>query len=724
MTTRAADEASGAGVRPIGAVKRLLQRVPRALWWALLELFALTGLVIVQPLLDVTGKAPDFFLFHRVGRGQILLLVAAIVLLPTAAMWLVEMAALLLAGERVQGLVHLAMLTGLFVLLALELGKKLLPVRGRRLVLAALVVAAMVGVVYRRWPALKLWLRYLAPAPLVFALLFATTSPAAELILPSRLAGGSPMPTLTRPGEPLPPVVMIFFDAFPLQSLLDSKAEVDRKVYPNFAEFAADATWYRNATGVNAWTPYAVPAMLSGRYPDKSKQYQAPIAQAYPDNLFSLFGHYYDLKVFETVTQLCPPKRCGQTGTRSGMGVVAKEVAKLYLNIVAPVDVPVDPASMGESPTPTADTKMGSPTAYFGNLRLDQLGRVDRFMRSISATDRQPTLYFLHLLLPHGPHKYLPDGRIYRDPIGRGPVSKAGTWPDALTKVGHQRQLLQLAYTDKVLGTVIDRLKQQGLYDKSLVLLTADHGTGFSSTVRSRWIGGGNEPTLMWVPLFIKAPHQTSGRVDDRNWEHVDLLPTVADIAGLSVPWNGDGYSQVGPSKRRRTDKWWYDTPGERQVRPGPSYFRQVLGGVTDTLVRAHQRGERGLWQFGVTADWVYRSPRAIGRLAGGPVAAKVKDWSRFETVRPGSSPTPALVVGEVTSGTPPAGSTMVIAVNGRIGGTGGFYPPRPGGRPIAFAAMVPDFLFNPGPGQPQIQAYLATRSGGAVALRPVRLSG
>ena len=45
--------ASGAGGR--------LGRLPKELWWALLELFALTGLAIAQPLLDVTGKAPDFF---------------------------------------------------------------------------------------------------------------------------------------------------------------------------------------------------------------------------------------------------------------------------------------------------------------------------------------------------------------------------------------------------------------------------------------------------------------------------------------------------------------------------------------------------------------------------------------------------------------------------------------------------------------------------------------
>ena len=61
--------------------------------------------------------------------------------------------------------------------------------------------------------------------------------------------------------------------------------------------------------------------------------------------------------------------------------------------------------------------------ALFGNLKLDQVRRVDSFVRSINAADRQPTLYFLHLLLPHAPWKRLPDGRTYDDPVGR-PVTK------------------------------------------------------------------------------------------------------------------------------------------------------------------------------------------------------------------------------------------------------------------------------------------------------------
>jgi hypothetical protein len=719
MTSNVVKDAAGTGVQRGGrGGRRLVGRVPRELGWALPELFALTGLAIAQPLLDVTGKAPDFFLLHRADRGQILLLLAVIVLLPATVLWTVEVLAWLVGGERLGRPVHLTVLTGLFAVLALEVGKKLLPVRGERLALAALVGGAVVALAYHRWSGLKLWLRYLAPAPLVFALVFATISPTAKLILPSWSSSGSPVPILTRPGDPLPPVVMIFLDEFPLQSLLDSGGEVDRRVYPNLAEFAADATWYRNATGVGGWTPYAVPAMLSGRYPDRSKLGAAPVAQVYPDNLFTLFGHHYHLKAYETVTELCPPEWCGQTGTRSGFGVVARETAKLYRNIASPVEVPVDPASIGTD----ADAKKG-PMAYFGNLKLDQVRRVDSFVRSINAADRQPTLYFLHLLLPHAPWKRLPDGRTYDDPVGR-PVTKGGLWPDALTKLNRQRHLMQLAYTDRLLGKVIDRLKDQGLYDRSLVLITADHGSGFSPAVRSRLLGADTAPTLMWVPTFVKAPHQTRGRVDDRNWEHVDLLPTVADIAGLAIPWKVDGFSQVGPSRRQRSDKWWYDSPVERMVVPGAPNFRDVLHGVTDTLVRAHQNGARGFYQFGATADWVYRSPGEVGQVGGGPVAAKMKDWARFGTIEPGSAEVPSLVVGEVTSGTPPAGSTMVVAVNGRIGGTAGFYPGKAGGPSTTFAAMVPYFLFKAGPGQPQIRLYLATRSGGKVALQPVRLSG
>ncbi|HZD03096.1 MAG TPA: sulfatase-like hydrolase/transferase [Actinomycetes bacterium] len=709
MASDALEEAAEAPSRS-GAARRLAGGFPHRL----LELLALTGFVITQPLLDLTGRAPDFFLLHGLGRGGILLLVVVIAMLSPLLLWAAGEIAGLLTRGRLRGLSHLAMVTGLLVLLALETGKQLLPLRGKRLALAALLAGALAGLVYHRWSGLKLWLRYLAPAPLVFVLLFATTSPASNLILPERQAAPSAVPALTSPARPLPPVVLIFLDEFPLKSLLDSHGQVDERVYPSFAEVAAHSTWYRNATGIGGWTPFALPSMLTGRYPDKSMLGATPDVKVFPDNLFTLFGHYYNLKAFETIAQLCPVGRCGQAGSSSGLRAVVEDTARLYKQITWP---------LGDPPTGPKARKQG-PTAYFANLKQSQLARVDDFLRSIGAHDPQPSLYFLHLLLPHAPWKYLPDGRTYNPSSLGTPVKPGSVWPTPVQQLNQKRHLLQLAYTDRVIGRIMDRLKEQGLYDRSLVVLTADHGEGFTPGDRNRALGPRNAADLMWVPLFIKAPHQSSGRVDDRNWEHVDLLPTIADIAGLGIPWKVDGFSQVGAPRRFRTYKIFYNHPGSPLRRPGPPNFQKVLHGVTDTLVRAHQHGERGFYQFGATADWIYRSPRQVGRVGGGPLRTTIRDWKAFQTVDPKAPVVPSMIVGDVTSGTPPAGSVMVVAVNGQIGATSGFYPAKQGRQPRTFAMLVPPFLFRAGPGPPQIQLYLATRSDGSYRLQPVAIAG
>src|SRR6266540_2595314 len=141
-----------------------LGALDKGLLWSLLELFVLTGFVVAQPLLDVTGKAPDFFIFRRADRLDILLLVGIVTVLHA---------------------LHLVIVTSLLAILAMDVGKKLLPLRGKRLALVAVVVALALGLLYLRQAWLRMWLRYLAPAPLVFALLFATTSPSAKLLLPS-----------------------------------------------------------------------------------------------------------------------------------------------------------------------------------------------------------------------------------------------------------------------------------------------------------------------------------------------------------------------------------------------------------------------------------------------------------------------------------------------------------------------------------------------------------
>jgi len=226
----------------------------------------------------------------------------------------------------------------------------------------------------------------------------------------------------------------------------------------------------------------------------------------------------------------------------------------------------------------------------------------------------------------------------------------------------------------------------------------------------------------MWVPMLIKAPGQTKGRIDDRNWEHVDLLPTIADLVGLSVPWKVDGLAQTGPSRRQSTDKTFYNHPGQPLRRPGPPNFATVLHGVTDTLVRAHQQGERGLWRYGPAADHVYQPPATLGRIGGPSVTAKLRDWELFQDIDPAAAAVPALVAGELT-GPAPAGATVVVAVNGQVAATSGLFPMQDGQPATGFAALVPDFLSRRGPGPPQLQLYLSTGPGPRTRLQPVTIA-
>ena len=284
-----------------------------------LELFVLTGFVVAQPLFDVAGRSPDFFLFRRADRADILLLVALVVLGPALLLWAAEA----LVGVAVPSLrrtAHLAVVAGLLLLLGVEVLKKLTPVRGVPLLLLALACGLAASLVYARSTVSRLWLRYATPAPLVFVLLFVTVSPVGRLVLPGGDAGRA---RVAVPAEARAPVVMLFFDEFPMMSLLDSRGRIDRRLFPNLAGFAGDATWYRNATGIGPFTPYAVPAMLTGRYP--TRRGVAPSYTEYPDNLFTMLAGSYNVRAFETVTQLCPPRVC--TATTGDRGGTAEHVA-------------------------------------------------------------------------------------------------------------------------------------------------------------------------------------------------------------------------------------------------------------------------------------------------------------------------------------------------------------------------------------------------------------
>ncbi|MFU8852494.1 sulfatase-like hydrolase/transferase [Micromonospora sp. SL1-18] len=649
----------------------------------LLEVVALVGLVITQPLLDVLGHSPDFFLFHRASPADVLLLVALIAVVPTVPFALLG-AVSLVVGRIARAAVHTLVVGLLLAALAVQVGRHTTPLRGVPLLLAAGVVGVGAAVAHRRWRALGRALRVAAAGPVVFVSLFLFASPASAVVLPRGHAGAA---GLAGAGAH-PPVVMIVLDELPLVSLLGPDGRIDATRYPHFAELAAGSTWFRNATGVSGWTPYALPAMLTGRYPAEPV---APHYSQYPDNLFTALGGLYEIKAEENITRLCPPSRCEQPASpEQGLGVLVRESGKLLRQVTAPVDSQVDPESSyreltrAEANLDAAEPVPADPKFRWDKLNDNQPARFTTFLAGLRPSAR-PTLHFLHLLMPHAPWAYLPSGARYAAPEDL-PNDGAG-WVD----LARQRHLAQLGYTDRLLGETLRTLRASGLYDQALVLVTADHGVSFLRDWQGRGMDAINHAAdqVAWVPMFVKEPGQQAGRIDDRNWQHVDLLPTIADETHIRIPWHMDGRS-AKQTPRDGAGKLFYDRPSE----PVP-----ITGGVPSPPA--------------TPAPDPLIGTRVGDKPAGG--TATVANLAAFRAVDPAGD-LPALVWGTVPASVPD-GTKLAVAVNGTVGAVVPVVPRDKGGR--RFAAFLPDDrLFAAGANR--LDIYRVNADG---SLRSLRLS-
>ena len=175
-------------------------------------------------------------------------------------------------------------------------------------------------------------------------------------------------------------------------------------------------------------------------------------------------------------------------------------------------------------------------------------GRPARFERFVSSIDRatRPTLYFKHTLLPHVPWEYLPSGRRYlkhpRDVIPG--LTDKPSWNNAyLQAQAYQRHLLQAAFVDNLLGTLLRRLDREHLYNRALIVLTADNGESFLRTSNPHEVNPGNIEDIANTPFFMKLPGQHRAKIVDGHVRAIDILPTLADAIGIRLPWRVAGRS-------------------------------------------------------------------------------------------------------------------------------------------------------------------------------------
>ncbi len=679
------------------------------------QLLAASGFALAQPLFDILGKNAEFFAAHGSTPGDILLFALVVTFAPAFVLLALELAVGALSGPAATVL-HLFFIAALGAVFGVQALKRSGVDGTAALIAGAIVIGVLVALAAWRLSVARGFLTLLGAAPLIFLGVFLFSTPVHTLVFPNAQARAAAA-NVRHPT----PVVFLLFDELPTISLEDESGGIDAGRFPNFARLARSSLWFRNMTTVSSSTTTAVPALLTGQLPKKGT---LPVYQDHPNNLFTLLGRRYRMNVVETQTQLCPAKLCKRKRENAGkrLSSLYSDARDVYLHLIAPPRyeerLPAVDESWADFGADTGSQLQGQAKLPKVNLKTFYIGRLrdfNRWVGSLRPPGSTPTLDYLHVLFPHGPWLYFPDGRVRAVANTRAPGrTEELWWSEMLAEQAWQRHLLQAGFTDRLLGRFLDRLHRTGLWDKALIVVTVDEGDSFRGGDSRRDPTRKNIGDVAFIPLFVKLPGQDAGRVVERHVTSVDVLPTIAEQLGAKLRWKVDGRSGLSPG------------PGSPTVRVGTSSTPYEAAQALRRSALERKLRLFGSGSFGPRLSATGPYWELVGRpVAGLPISgslaatASVDDLgSKLLRALPRRMQfVPSPLAGTISGLRP--GDTIAFALNGSVAAVTKVYRDRAGG--VRFSALPPDSAFRPG--RNPVRAFLVSGPPSSPRLREVRVS-
>jgi len=114
---------------------------------------------------------------------------------------------------------------------------------------------------------------------------------------------------------------------------------------------------------------------------------------------------------------------------------------------------------------------------------------------------------------------------------------------DSISRAVMARFITNVMRMDMQVGEIITQLKEDGLYENTIIFFYGDHGDGMPYAKRELYDRG------LKVPLIVKAPFLEKGGTAEELVSFVDFGPTVLSIAGVEVPKSMQGQAFLGPQK-------------------------------------------------------------------------------------------------------------------------------------------------------------------------------
>ncbi len=253
-----------------------------------------------------------------------------------------------------------------------------------------------------------------------------------------------------------------------------------REIAPNLTAFAKECAVYTHAYAVSSYTAKSLPALLAGRYP--STLYRN----------WSFFAEYSLANTFF-------PELLHDKGVRTMAGH-----AHFYFDHGKHLEQGFDVWRM------VPGLKINNSTDE--SITGDKLADIGIDMLGAPENTKGPFFAWLHFMDPHDAYKQHPEapkfGRDTRDHYDN-----------------------EIYYADLQVKRVLDFASKQPWWDKTAVIVSADHGEAFGEHKMYRHAFALWE-VLVRVPLMIKAPGVVPRAIDARRSD-IDLAPTIVDLLGL-----------------------------------------------------------------------------------------------------------------------------------------------------------------------------------------------
>lgn len=445
-----------------------------------------------------------------------------------------------------------------------------------------------------------------------------------------------------KPSKNVPNIVMLVLDTVRQDHL--SVYGYERRTTPNLERLAEESTLFHRAIATSDVTLSSHGSLFTGLYPSSHGAHYAANAPPMGQGLRRECTTMAEVLAKSGYTTAAVVANYGYLGPEFGLMRGFQHV-----NSLEPVRLSdgIRNFYLREGVRRTLRRFMSDWEFFLDSRRSEEINEDAFDILSEAARRKSPLFLFLNYLDAHYP--YVPPAPYDRKFSGFDPSFTYSRFDRMQEEVTSLRRKIRpsekahlisqydgaIAYLDSQLGILFDRLKQLGLYENSLIIVTSDHGEAFGERSLLQHAGVSVYQDEVLVPLLIKYPGKAPKTLVTENVSQVDVFPSVLEALGLPVPRNIAGKSlAAGPlDGGRPIISESFPNNYMAQFHPRFRRIERALFVGSLKLIRS-TAGKREL--YNVTED-PHENRNLYGSQEGRDLEAALQDW--LETARPSAEP-------------------------------------------------------------------------------------